>query len=189
MAERLVVLSDMHGAKKGLWITSYLGYLQQYFDIVFYDCKDLAAIALEVNSDINIQKEFMEGGIDTAVAHLLTKEVIPSHYLTFSVGGTIAWKAGKQGLPVKSLFAISPMDLHSSWTSPEFPFKLLYGESDPGMPDQAWQYEMGENCRVEPMFGHQLYSDEKIISKVCLELLEVILLKKESKPKKRLSAF
>ena len=35
MAERLVVLSDMWGAKKGLWITSYLGYLQQYFDIVF----------------------------------------------------------------------------------------------------------------------------------------------------------
>ena len=35
MAERLVILSDLWGAKKGLWITSYLGYLQQYFDIVW----------------------------------------------------------------------------------------------------------------------------------------------------------
>ncbi len=47
MAERLVVLSDMWGAKKGLWITSYLGYLQQYFDIVFYDSLQLSDIKLD----------------------------------------------------------------------------------------------------------------------------------------------
>ena len=42
MAQKLVIVSDMWGAKKGMWITSYLGYLQQYFDITFYDSQQLA---------------------------------------------------------------------------------------------------------------------------------------------------
>ena len=46
MARRLVVLSDLWGSKKGLWITSYLGYLQQYYDIVYYDSRQLADMDL-----------------------------------------------------------------------------------------------------------------------------------------------
>ena len=41
MAEKLIILSDMWGSKKGLWITSYLGYLQQYFDITYYDSQPI----------------------------------------------------------------------------------------------------------------------------------------------------
>jgi hypothetical protein len=111
MAERLVILSDMYGSKRGLWITSYLGYLQQYFDIVFYDSKELANIELEVSSDENIYEAFVGGGVNTAVAHLLKKEHLPGHYLTFCAGGSIAWKAGLMGLPMKSLFAVSPLGL------------------------------------------------------------------------------
>ncbi|MGB5555728.1 MAG: hypothetical protein WBM83_13815, partial [Flavobacteriaceae bacterium] len=74
MAERLVIVSDMWGAKKGLWITSYLGYLQQYYDITFYDSQQLANIDLKVNTTDNIHKAFVNGGIDTASAHLLIRE-------------------------------------------------------------------------------------------------------------------
>src|SRR5690606_2199355 len=107
MTNRLVILSDMWGSKKGLWITSYLGYLQQYYDITFYDCQHLANINIAIDSAENVNKEFINGGIDTAVTHLLTKETEPSNYLAFSTGGTIAWKAALRGLPMKSLYAIS----------------------------------------------------------------------------------
>ena len=108
MAEKLVVISDMWGVKKGLWITSYFGYLQQYYNITFYDCQQLGNIDVPVSTEENIHKAFVEGGIDTAVAHLLKKEKDPCHYLAFSTGGTIAWKAALKGLPTKSLTAISP---------------------------------------------------------------------------------
>ena len=78
MAERLVIISDMWGSKKGLWITSYLGYLQQYFNITFYDSQQLANLKLPVNTEENIHNAFMNGGIDTAVAHLLKKEKEPA---------------------------------------------------------------------------------------------------------------
>jgi hypothetical protein len=74
MAERLVIVSDMWGTKKGLWITSYLGYLQQHYDIVFYDCQELANINLAVENQGNLHEAFVNGGIATAVHHLIKRE-------------------------------------------------------------------------------------------------------------------
>ncbi len=180
MAERLIILSDMHGSKRGLWITSYLGYLQQYFDIVFYDIKQLANIELAVNSDENIYKAFMEGGLDTAVAHLLKKEHQEGHYLTFCAGGNIAWKAGMMGLPMKSLWAISPLNLEAFDWKPDCPVKLLYGElgdCEQKVPGREWAERVEVSVQVMPKFGNELYTDEKIIQKVCQELLESMLKK------------
>ncbi len=171
MAERLVVLSDMWGSKKGQWIASYLGYLQQYFDIVFYDCQQLANIDLTLNTTENIHKEFVNGGIDTAVAHLLKKEKEPSHYLAFSTGGTIAWKAGLKGLPMKSLYAISATRIRMEDSRPSCPVRLLYGENDTFRPSNDWFEEIGTEMEIFLNFGHDLYSDEKIIKKVCKDLL------------------
>jgi hypothetical protein len=181
MAERLVVLSDMYGSKRGLWITSYLGYLQQYFDIVFYDSKELANIELTVNSDENIYNAFLQGGMDTAVAHLLKKEHHESHYLTFCAGGSIAWKAGMMGLPMKSLYAISPLNLEVFDWKPECPVHVLYGEYGDFkklLPSGGWSERVGVPVEIVPKFGYELYSDEKIIQKVCLSLLESMLKKR-----------
>lgn len=174
MAEKLVVLSDMWGVKKGLWITSYFGYLQQYYDIVFYDCQQLGNIDVPVTTEENIHKAFVGGGIDTAVAHLLKKETEASHYLAFSTGGTIAWKAALKGLPIKSLTAISPTRIRLEDEKPDAPLNLIFGERDEFKPDSSWEKEVGVDLDVIPSFGHQLYSDEKIISQVCLELLEKV---------------
>lgn len=175
MAERLVVLSDMWGAKKGLWITSYLGYLQQYFDIVFYDCQQLANINIAVDSEENLHKEFVNGGISTAVAHLLKKETTASHYLAFSTGGTIAWKANLQGLPMKSLYAISATRLRMEEKLAKGRVTLVYGDNDPYRPDQKWSNAMGTEMELIPNFGHELYNDEKIIKKVCQDLLGEVI--------------
>ncbi len=184
MAERLVILSDMWGAKRGLWITSYLGYLQQYFDIVFYDSFKLSDISPMNYTAENICRTLKNGGIDTAVAQLLRKEREESHYLTFCAGGTIAWKAALAGLPIKSLMAISPLDLHSETEKPDCKINLLYGEIQEDRPNRDWATELNVEMEIMPKFGRELYSDDKIIQKVCLDLLESYL-KNELSFKKR----
>ena len=171
MAEKLVVLSDIWGVKKGLWITSYLGYLQQYYDIVFYDIQQLAHINLTVNCEENLHQAFVNGGIDTAVAHLMRKEKTASHYLAFSTGGTIAWKANLKGLPMKSLYTVSATRIREEKAKPDCPMTLVFGGNDSYMPKKEWRQKVGADFEIIQNFGHELYSDEKIISKVCQDLL------------------
>ncbi len=177
MAERLVVLSDMWGAKKGMWITSYLGYLQQYFDIVYYDSQQLADLDILVYTPENVSEAFENGGLSIAVEQLLRKENIPSHYLTFCAGGTIAWTAALRGLPMKSLYAVSPMNFHKETEKPEVPLTLLYGEYQDPKPTKEWADGLDVAMEIVPRFGRQLYTDEKIIQKICLTLLETMLKK------------
>ncbi len=174
MAEKLLVLSDMWGIKKGLWITSYFGYLQQYYNIEFYDAQQLANLDLPVMTGENIHKAFVEGGIDTAVAHLLKKEKEPCHVLAFSTGGTIAWKAGIKGLPIKSLTAISPTRIRFEEEAPSCDINLVYGECDTFKPDMNWAKKVGVDFKIVPSFGHELYSDEKIIGDVCMAMLNKV---------------
>lgn len=181
MAERLVIVSDMWGTKKGLWITSYLGYLQQYFDIVFIDCQQLANIHLEVNTEENVHNAFVNGGIETAAAHLLRRETVPSHYLAFSTGGTVVWKAALMGLPIKSLYAVSATRIRLEDSKPCIPTTLLYGSNDEFVPSKEWLQKMEVKAEIIKNFGHTLYSDEKIIKKVCLDLLEVATQREISK--------
>lgn len=189
MAERLVILSDMWGSRRGLWITSYLGYLQQYFDIVYYDSQELAGLDLLVKTRENLCKALVEGGYDTAVAQLLAKEKTPSHYLAFCSGGTVAWRAALKGLPMNSLYAISPLWLEKETEKPDCAVKLLYGELHQERPAVDWAEEVGAHMHVEPQFGRELYSDEKIIRKVCLELLDDLLRKKHKSFTRPLSIF
>lgn len=181
MAERLVVLSDMMGAKHGMFITSYLGYLQSYFDITYYDSQHLANIDIPVKTLENVREAFRDGGIDTGVVHLLNKEHEASHYLTFCAGGDIAYRAALMGLPVKSLTAISPMYMEEVTGVPDCPVKLLYGGKDEVRVSESWKTAMGVEVEEIPDFGHQLYSDEKIIQHVCKSMLDNLLKEKYQK--------
>ncbi len=172
MSKRLVILSDIWGCKKGLWITSYLGYLQPYFDITFYDCRELGYVDMTVGSADDLHNAFLDGGMDAAVKELLKKEQEPAHYLAFCAGSTIAWKAALKGLPIQSLYAISPFGLRASLKKPDIPVHLLYGEYQNLTPEQIRSSEEGLILETIPKFGHELYTDEKIIQKVCLDLLE-----------------
>ena len=177
MAERLLILSDMWGIKKGLWITSYFGYLQQYFNIEFHDLQQLANMDLPVMTEKNIHKAFVDGGIDLAVAHLLQKEKEPCHVLAFGTGGTVAWKAGLKGLPMKSLTAISPTRIRFENEAPDCEITLVYGECDKLKPGMKWAKQVGVDFKVVPNFGHELYSDEKIIGEVCIDMLNKLTCK------------
>lgn len=175
MAERLVIVSDMWGAKKGLWITSYLGYLQQYFDITFYDAQQLANIDLVVQTEEKIHEAFVSGGLSTAVAHLLKKEKEPCYFLAFSMGASIVWEAAKHGLPVKHFYGVSPTRIRLREDKPCLQsFNLLYGGNDAFKPSEEWCGRVNVDIELMPNYGHTLYSDEKVIKKVCLELLESV---------------
>ncbi|WP_339657651.1 hypothetical protein [uncultured Maribacter sp.] len=174
MAQKLVIVSDMWGTKKGLWITSYLGYLQQYFDITFYDSQQLANLDILVQSEENVHSAFVNGGIDTAVSHLLKKEKESCYYLAFSTGATIVWEAAKKGLPVKSFYSVSATRIRLKNEGPNVPFQLVYGENDVFKPSYEWADRLGIDMEVVPNYGHTLYSDEKIIQKVCLDLLQEV---------------
>lgn len=177
MAERLVVVSDMWGSKNGLWITSYLGYLQQYFNIEFYDSRELAQLGGNIATSEETYAAFVNGGMDTAVSRLLASETEESHYLTFCAGGTIAWHAALKGLPMKSLYAVSPIELQEQVQAPKCPVTILYGTSDKKIPPAEWVVQTRTVVETIPNFGHELYSDEKIIRKVCMDLLELVVAK------------
>lgn len=177
MAERLVILSDLWGAKKGLWITSYLGYLQQYFDIVYYDTSQLADLNTGLPTAENLCDAFDNGGLERAVRNLMAKETTPSHYLTFCAGGTVVWNAAKKGLPVKSLYAVSPMHMHRESDSLDCEVTLVYGEYMDNRPSKSWALNKGVPMEIIPRFGREMYSDEKIIQKVCKDLLDETLRK------------
>lgn len=185
MAERLVIVSDMWGVKKGLWITSYLGYLQQYFDITFYDCQQLAHLDVVVHSEENIHQAFVEGGITTAAAHLLKKEKQPVHYLGFSTGGTVAWKANLMGLPMKSLYTVSSTRIRTENKSPACPTTVLFGDNDIYRPKSVWYEETGVKGELIKGFGHSMYTDEKVIQKVCLDLLQSVTQVTKDKKKEK----
>ncbi len=186
MAEKLVILSDMWGAKKGLWITSYLGYLQQYFDITYYDIQQLSNLDVKVQTTDNIHRAFVEGGIDTGVAHLLKKESEPAHYLGFSLGGTIAWKAGLMGLPMKSLYTISSTRIRAEVSKPDCNTVALFGDQDVYRPKLDWHQKLEVKSDIIKGFGHTMYADEKIISRVCLDLLNSVTAKQKRKEEKKI---
>lgn len=190
MARRLVVLSDLWGSKKGLWITSYLGYLQQYYDIVYYDSRQLADMDLPpVHTTEDVYHAFAETGMKRAAARLLSQEKEPADYLAFGGGGSIAWQAALMGLPVQSLYAISPLCLQKIGGSPECRVTLVYGEYHENRPAPLWFRQAGLKPEIISKFGQELYSDEKIIQKVCKDLLREVIEDRNGKPKKQLSAY
>lgn len=177
MGTKLLIISDMWGAKGGHWITSYLGYLQQYYDISFYDSQQLANLDLTVGSEDNIMDAFFNGGIDRAVTHLMAKEQEPAHILGFGVGATIAWKAGLSGMPMESLYAISPTRIQLEEQKPQCGHNILFGEYDLSKPTYEWADRMCAELEIFPNFGRKLYTDEKIIQKISQDLLAKIIKK------------
>ena len=134
-------------------------------------------VNLSINSEKNLHDAFINGGIDTAVAHLIQREKEPCHYLAFSTGGTIAWKANLKGLPMKSLYNVSATRIRQENKKLSIPISLVYGEKDANRPSDDWFKKLSLDKELISEFGHELYSDEKVIKKVCLDLLESVTTK------------
>ena len=53
MKNKLIILSDLWGVKKGDWWHFYLDALNPYFEITFYDCAKLAQVDVAPNEKKN----------------------------------------------------------------------------------------------------------------------------------------
>ncbi|MBD0850629.1 hypothetical protein [Maribacter arenosus] len=183
MAERLIVISDMWGAKKGIWATSYLVYLQQYFDVTYYDSQQLANIDLVDNSGERLKDAFLNGGVDKAIAQLMLNEKEPCHYVGFGIGGTIAWQANLQGLPMKSLYMVSTTPVGYENNKLGIPTKMVYGELDANLPPKKWFDQIEEEHEIIKGFGHDLYTYDTNIKKIAQDLLSLVTNKIKTKAK------
>lgn len=155
--ETWLLISDLWGAPKA----NYLSLFREWAGdakLTFCDACALAGLDLGDYREEALHRQFVEGGIERAVAQLLKESgTIPVNVLGLSVGGTIAWKAFEAGLPVKQLVTISATRLRYETVPPSHPTRCIFGENDPYRPTNEWFAQMGLELVLVPKQGHEVY--------------------------------
>ena len=159
---KLIILSDLHGIEKSNWIKNYVEILYKKFIIKCYDCRELGEINLVEDTEENIHKHFLNGGIEKAVENLMLFEKKEVYILAFSIGGIIGWKAGLLGLKVKSMLAISSTRLRYKIVKPNFKVELYYGELDKFKPKNYWFENFGIKEQLIENEKHDFYKKAEI---------------------------
>lgn len=169
---KLLILSDLWGERKSNWLNQYITILENHFEIVFYDSCELAGIDLSDFSEDKIHKQFINGGIESAINSLLKKEKGEVDVLGFSIGGLIAWKAALEGLKVRNLFALSSTRLRYEEKCPHCAVKLFYAEKDEYKPSEEWFRKLNLEMNVWKEQEHYFYGKQEIAIKVSQKIIE-----------------
>jgi len=181
MKPRLIILSDLWGQKKSQWTNGYKQELQERFDVKYYDCCELAEIDTSIYTEDKIHAQFVNGGIETASQKLVLLEPKKVFILAFSVGGTIAWKAGIKGLNFHFLYAISANRLRHQTALLSGNLHLYFGAEDPYKPTQKWFDKIKPNYTIIENQGHTIYANAKFISRICKSILHDLAELKQTK--------
>lgn len=163
MKPRLLIISDLFGFNSNTWIDAYVKVFEKTFEIVLYDSQELSEIENTDCSEKELHSQFVNGGLEKAVENLLSLENETAHVLAFSVGGTIAWKAGLKGLRIKKLVAVSSTRLRKETTKPNSSIELLFAEKDVSKPSIRWFQKMELNPVIINNSQHSFYTDTKNI--------------------------
>lgn len=156
--QRLIILTDLWGKKSSSqWLDEYIQFLENKFDCIIYDSCQLAEIDISNLSEKEIHNKFIDGGIDRAVKNLLRQEKEVIDVLGFSIGGTIAWKAGLFGLKINSLTALSSSRIRYESQSPNCTISLSFGELDLFKPSNDWIIKSGLQVEIIKNEGHDFY--------------------------------
>jgi len=165
MKSRLIILSDLSGDQKSDWIGNYLNTLKSEFEIKYYDCCTLGEINMDSPTEQSLHSQFVNQGIDIAVKKLLELEPSKLNILAFSIGGTIAWKAGLKGLNISTLFAISSTRLRYETEKPNCKLKLVFGANDSFKPNPEWFNRMKISPEIIKEADHDIYRNENFALK------------------------
>ena len=179
MKKKLILLSDLWGRSDGSWINDYLSQLHQYFEIQYYDVRQLGDVSLMTTKQELIHQQFVDFGINQAIKQLINRE--PKRIdvvMGFSIGGYIAWKAIEQGWNVNRLIAVSATRLRYETKPTSCDCQLYFGAEDPYRPKDNWLNRMNIKFELIDAIGHDLYKDQKIAHKIIMDLKEAILNKK-----------
>jgi hypothetical protein len=169
---RLIILSDLWGKEKSDWVSVYVELLRDKFEIQYYDCCELGTIDKTNYTEENLHSQFVNGGIEKAVGHLLITEKNQIDVLAFSIGGTIAWKAALKGLNVRSLFAVSATRLRYEDEIPNGAIKLYYGENDSNKPSENWFKKLSIDFEIIKNKEHCFYTEKEFITSICTKFLK-----------------
>jgi hypothetical protein len=172
MKPRLIILSDLWGKEKSDWVSAYVEQLRNKFEIQYYDCCELGAIDKTNYTEENLHSQFVNGGIEKAVEHLLKVEKNEIDILAFSIGGTIAWKGAMKGLNVRSLFAVSSTRLRYENEIPNGAIKLYYGENDSNTPSENWFEKHSIDFEIIKNKEHNFYIEKDFAASICKEILK-----------------
>lgn len=160
MKRRLIILSDLWGFEANDWIKYYLNILNAKYDIKCYDCCEIGNIDKRNYTEQNIHLQFINHGIDTATKKLIELEPNAVDILAFSIGGTIAWKAGLKGLIINNFYAVSSTRLRYETAQPDCNIKLFYGKKDKFKPATSWFDTMQINFEIIQHSDHDMYRNE-----------------------------
>lgn len=172
MKPRLIILSDLWGKEKSDWVSGYMELLKDKFEIQYYDCCELGEIDKTNYSEENLHHQFINGGIEKAVANLLKTEKNQVDILAFSIGGTIAWKAALKKLNVRSLLAVSSTRLRYENKIPSRTIKLYYGENDSHKPSPDWFEKQSIHFEIIKNKQHDFYIEKECTTLICNEILK-----------------
>ncbi|GAB5526185.1 MAG: alpha/beta hydrolase [Roseivirga sp.] len=171
--KKLIILSDLWGKEKSVWVSHYTERLNQHFDIQYYDCCELGAIDKSIYTEEALHQQFVSGGIERTV-HQLTELIREeTHILAFSIGGTIAWRFGLQTGNIKSLTAISSTRLRYETVKPKGRVKLYYGKDDDSAPAKSWFDQLGVDHELIKDQGHVVYRESELAAAVAEHLLSI----------------
>jgi hypothetical protein len=174
MKPRLIILSDLWGKEKSEWVSDYIQLLKDKFGIQYYDCCELGEIDKVNYTEENLHRQFVNGGIENAVANLLKTEKNQIDILAFSIGGTIAWKSALKGLNVRRLFAVSSTRLRYEEKIPNGAIKLYYGENDSNKPSNNWFEKHSIDFQIIKNKEHEFYTEIDCTTLICDEILKKI---------------
>jgi hypothetical protein len=175
MQNRLIILSDLWGFPKSDWMHLYIQNLAPHFDIKIYDSCQLANIDRSDYTQENLHQQFIAGGIDHAVDQLLSHETDKVTVLAFSIGGTIAWKAGISGLSMDNFHAISATRLRYEKESPHTSIHLFYGKKDLHQPQKDWLASHHLNKIIFEDEDHDCYQKPDCIEIICKKIIDETL--------------
>ena len=170
MKPKLIILSDLWGLNRSLWIEKYKTALQSNFEVIFYDSCELAQIDNNGLNEEQIHELFIENGITLAVRNLINLENDKINVLGFSIGGTIAWKAGLNGLKIDNFFAVSSTRLRYETERPNCKIKILFGDKDLFKPFKNWADHLKLEMQILKNGDHEIYKNDDFIEKLCTSI-------------------
>ncbi len=171
MKEKLIVISDLWGREKSQWLSNYTHILEARFNIKYYDSCELAGVDKSAYTQDSLHRQFVKGGIEKAVAKLVSTEKEKVNILAFSIGCTIAWKYGLISDNINSLIGISATRLRHETDRPQGEISLYFGESDEFSPQPDWYEAMQINFEIIVGKGHELYRDPRFAEKLSKKMM------------------
>ncbi|AXT62145.1 alpha/beta hydrolase [Aquimarina sp. AD10] len=172
MKPKLLLLSDLWGIENAVWIQDYLQRLESDFEIKVYDSCRLGEINTSSTLETKRHQQFIDKGIDNAVQKLLKLEKKKINILAFSIGGTIAWKAGLQGLDIDHFYSVSSTRLRYEDEIPKAKIKLYFGGDDVYKPNVEWFKKNEIDNKIYKNKAHHLYSEIDFITHLCTEIID-----------------